>query len=232
MRVVLSYSVLCFILFVSFNYSFSQVAMIQTQESQAPMDADKAFDLLKQGNKRFVAGNPINTDYKSQIKKTAAGQYPFAVILSCMDSRVTPEIIFDQGMGDIFVIRVGGNTVDDDVLGSLEFACKIAGAKLIVVLGHTNCGAIMGACDSVNMGNLSKLVAKIKPSVDKTETTGERSSKNAEFVNDVSAQNVNDQLDIIRRPGTILDDMINKQEIGLIGAMYDVETGKVHFYTE
>ncbi len=224
--------VLSLILFLAVKFSNSQETMIQNKEMQSQIDADKAFDMLKQGNKRFVAGNPLNLDYKAQIKQAASGQYPFAVILSCMDSRVPTEMIFDQGMGDIFVIRVGGNVVDDDVLGSLEFACKVAGAKLIVVMGHTNCGAIQGACDDVKLGSLTQLIAKIKPSVDKTEATGERNSKNKDFVNDVSEQNVNDQVDYIRRPGTILGDMISKGEIGLVGAMYDIETGKVQFYVQ
>lgn len=232
MKVFAKSAVLFFILFLSVNFSYSQDAVTQTKESQSKIDVDKAFDMLKQGNQRFVDGTQLKRDYHDQVKKTSSGQYPFAVILSCMDSRVPPELVFDEGIGDIFVIRVAGNVIDEDVLGSLEYACKVVGVKLIVVLGHTSCGAVKGACDDVKLGNLTQLVAKIKPAVDHTETTGERTSKNHEFVDEVGEHNVNDQVEKIKQTGTILGDMISKSEVGIVGAMYDVETGKVQFHVQ
>ncbi len=230
MRLVINSIFIFFILFASVNGLYSQNVETQTKESQSKIDPQKALDMLKQGNQRFIDGTQLKRDYKDQVNITSSGQYPFAVILSCMDSRVPPELVFDQGIGDIFVIRVAGNVVDDDALGSLEYACKVVSVKLIVVLGHTNCGAVKGACDDVKMGNLTQLVAKIKPSVDKTETAGERSSKNHQFVDDVSENNVGDQVEIIKKPGTIVGDMISKNDVAIVGAMYDVESGKVTFY--
>jgi len=220
------------LLFLSANYSFSQNTITQTKESQTKIDPDKAFQMLKDGNKRFVDGKMIKRDLHEQVKETSEAQFPYAVILSCMDSRVPPETIFDQGIGDIFVIRVAGNVIDEDVLGSLEYACKVVGVKLIIVLGHTHCGAVKGACDDVKMGNLTELLSKIKPAVDSTQTTGVRSSKNHEFVEEVAELNVNNQAEIIRKPGTIVGEMISKSEVGIVGAMYDVETGKVQFYVQ
>jgi carbonic anhydrase len=229
MRLVFRNVFIFFVLFYFAGSSYAQDAVTQTKESQSKIDPDKALDMLKQGNQRFVDGTELKRDYKDQVKKTSSSQYPFAVIVSCMDSRVPPELIFDQGIGDIFVIRVAGNVADDDVLGSLEYACKVVGVKLIVVLGHTSCGAVKGACDDVKMGNLTQLVAKIKPAVDRTQTTGDRSSKNHEFVDEAADHNVSDQIDKIKQASTILSDMISKNEIGIVGGMYDVETGKVKF---
>ncbi len=223
-------STLLLLIFFSANYSFSQNTVTQTKESQSKIDPDKAFQMLKDGNKRFVDGKMIKRDYHDQVKETSEGQYPFAVIVSCMDSRVPPETVFDQGIGDIFVIRVAGNVVDEDVLGSLEYACKVVGVKLIIVLGHTSCGAVKGACDNAKLGNLTQLLSKIMPAVDSTQTTGVRSSKNHDFVEEVAELNVNNQIEIIRKPGTVVGDMISKSEVGIVGAMYDVETGKVQFY--
>jgi carbonic anhydrase len=220
-----------FFLLVVVNVSYSQKTVTQTKESQAQIDQQKALDMLKEGNKRFVEGNELKRDYKEQIEVTAHGQYPYAIIICCMDSRVAPEIVLDQGIGDIFTIRVAGNVIDDDVLGGLEYACRVVGVKLIVVLGHTSCGAVKGACDDVKMGNLTQLVAKIKPAVDKTETKGERNSKNHEFVDDAAEHNVENQVDqLVNAKGTIVGDMIKDHEIGIVGGMYDVETGKVTFY--
>lgn len=220
------------LLLLSANVSYSQKAVTQTKETQAALNSDKVLEMLKDGNKRFLEGKELVRDYKEQIETTGHGQYPYAVILCCMDSRVAPEIVFDQGIGDIFTIRVAGNVIDDDVLGGMEYACKVVGVKLIVVLGHTSCGAVKGACDDVKLGNLTQLVAKIKPAVDVTETKGERNSKNHEFVDDAAGHNVNNQVDqLVHAKGTILGDMISNHEVGIVGGMYDVETGKVTFYT-
>ena len=172
----------------------------------------------------------ISRDLSEQVKATAKAQYPYAVILSCIDSRVPPEIIFDQGIGDFFSIRLAGNVVNEDVLASMEFACKITGAKLILVLGHSDCGAIKGAIDDAKMDNLTALLDKIKPAVEKTKTDGERNSKNSDFVEDVSKQNVLDAMKMIREKSKVLDDMVKNGEIEIKGGMYDLETGKVEFY--
>jgi carbonic anhydrase len=205
-------------------------AVTQTKESQSAMTPDSALQILKEGNWRFVGGKTLSRDLSDQVKATAKAQYPYAVILSCIDSRVPPEIIFDQGIGDFFSIRLAGNVVNEDVLASMEFACKITGAKLILVLGHTDCGAIKGAIDDAKMDNLTSLLAKIKPAVEKTQTDGERNSKNNNFVEDVSKQNVLDAMKIIRDKSAVLDEMVKNGEIEIKGAMYDLETGKVEFY--
>ncbi len=190
----------------------------------------EALQQLKDGNKRFTDGNRIPRDFTKQIVKTAQGQFPFAAIVSCIDSRVPAEIVFDQGIGDIFSARLAGNIIEQDMLGSLEFACKIAGSKLIVVMGHSGCGAIRGACDDVQMGNLTALLDKIKPVVDSVKTEGERNSNNTAFVEDVAKENVIYGIKVIKEKSPILKEMIDKGEIILVGAMYDIETGKITFY--
>lgn len=205
-------------------------AVTQTKESQSAMTPDSALQILKEGNRRFVEGKTLSRDLSGQVKATAKAQYPYAVILSCIDSRVPPEIIFDQGIGDFFSIRLAGNVVDEDVLASMEFACKISGAKLILVLGHSDCGAIKGAIDDAKMDNLTALLAKIKPAVDKTKTDGERNSKNNNFVGDVAKQNVLDAMKMIRDKSAVLDEMVKNGEIEIKGGIYDLETGKVEFY--
>jgi carbonic anhydrase len=162
----------------------------QTKESQTNMNPKEALQKLKDGNKRFVENKMLNKNYKAQVKETAKGQYPYAVILSCLDSRTSSELIFDLNMGDSFNARIAGNFENEDILGSMEFACKAAGAKLIVVVGHTNCGAVKGACDKVEMGNLTSVIKQISPVVESTPTSGEKNSKNHEFVEEVSKQNV------------------------------------------
>ena len=205
-------------------------AVTQTKESQSAMTPDSAWQILKEGNRRFVEGKTLSRDLSGQVKATAKAQYPYAVILSCIDSRVPPEIIFDQGIGDFFSIRLAGNVVNEDVLASMEFACKITGAKLILVLGHSDCGAIKGAIDDAKMDNLTALLDKIKPAVEKTKTDGERNSKNIDFVGDVAKQNVLDAMKMIREKSKVLDDMVKNGEIEIKGGMYDLETGKVEFY--
>src|ERR1035437_6631755 len=207
------------------------VSVVQTKNSQTAMTPAQALAELKHGNSRFVAGKPLGRDFPAQVKATAGGQYPFAVVLSCLDSRQPIEIVLDQGVGDIFSARVAGNVLDDDILGSMEFACKASGAKLIAVIGHSNCGAIKGAVDNVELGNLTGLLVKIKPSIDAVPADVQpRTTKNYAFVNDVSEANVKLVMQQIRERSPILREMLDKNEIGLVGGMYDLSTGKVQFY--
>lgn len=203
----------------------------QTKETQTKLSPEKALQLLKEGNSRFVNGKKADRDLLQQVRETSQGQFPFAVILSCIDSRTSSELIFDQGMGDVFNARIAGNIVNEDILGSMEFACKVAGSKLIVVLGHTKCGAVKGACDHVRLGNLTKLINKLEPAVEATQMDGDRSSKNAEFVEAVAKNNVMLTMNNIRKNSEVLREMLDKGEIGLVGAMYSVETGEVEFYS-
>ncbi|MBC3540189.1 carbonic anhydrase family protein [Rufibacter sediminis] len=204
----------------------------QTKESQAELNPEKAIQILKDGNMRFVSNLKVNRNLLQQVNETSAGQHPFAIILSCIDSRTSAELIFDQGLGDIFSVRIAGNVVNEDILGSMEFACKVAGAKLVMVLGHSNCGAIKGACDHVELGNLTGLVKKIAPSVDAVDHAGERNSKNTEFVEMVAQENVWQMMHLIKEKSPILHEMIGNGEIGIVGGMYNVESGIVEFYDE
>ena len=200
----------------------------QTAETQAAMRPADVLQRLRDGNARFVAGLSVEPDYRAQVKQTASGQYPLASVLACIDSRGAPEIIFDQGLGDLFSARIAGNFVDDDILGSLEYASKVAGSKLIVVLGHTDCGAIKGACDDVKFGNLTTTLSHLRPAVDAVSNIpGPRSSKNPEFVRAVTEMNVKLTMEAIRKRSPILDGMIARGEVGLVGAIYDVTTGLV-----
>ena len=205
--------------------------LTQTPETQALITPSMAIDLLKKGNQRFVAGTPVNRNLHEQIKDTTKGQYPFASVVSCIDSRIPTEIVFDQGIGDVFNARVAGNFVNEDILGSLEFACKLAGSKVIVVMGHTSCGAVKGACDHAKLGNLTQLLDKIMPAVNAIETApGEdRSSKNLPFVNKVAEKNVEITIGDIKKSSPVLNEMYENGEIDIVGAMYDVATGKVSF---
>lgn len=203
----------------------------QTAETQASISPAIAIRMLKMGNFRFMDGHPLNRDLHSQVKQTATGQFPFAAVLSCIDSRIPTEIIFDQGIGDIFNARIAGNFVNEDILGSLEFACKLAGSKVIVVMGHTSCGAVKGACDDAKLGNLTQMLDKIMPAVKATHTPegADRSSKNLEFVNEVAVRNVEMTIEQIKDESPVLKELLNKEEIDIVGAMYDVKTGKVAF---
>jgi carbonic anhydrase len=204
---------------------------VQTKASQVAMTPQSALAELRDGNARFIAGKPFVRNLPAEVQATAAGQYPFAVVLSCLDSRQPIEIVLDQGIGDIFSARVAGNVLDDDILGSMEFACKVSGAKLIAVIGHSNCGAIKGAVDDVELGNLTGLLAKIKPAIDAVPANVQpRTTKNYAFVNDVSEANVKLVMKQIRERSPILREMLDKGEIGLVGGMYDLITGKVQFY--
>lgn len=205
------------------------------KEIQKQISPRKAMEILAKGNDRFVNNLKANRNLLEQVNETSEGQWPFATILSCIDSRTSSELIFDQGLGDIFSIRIAGNIVNTDILGSMEFACKIAGSKLIVVLGHTKCGAVKGACDHVEMGNLTELLSKLQPAVySERETTDidHRNSKNALFVENVSSINVRRSVKSIIERSFIIEQMVENGEIGVVGAMYNVETGKVDFYED
>ena len=203
------------------------------KELQSSITPRKALDLLKEGDNRFINNLKAHRDLLEQVNDTRDGQWPFATILSCIDSRTSAELIFDQGLGDIFSVRIAGNIVNTDILGSMEFACKVAGSKLIVVLGHTKCGAIKGACDHVEMGNLTELLSKIQPAVyEEKVTTSERSSKNSEFVENVAEINVKRSVRNIIERSFVLEQMLEDGQIGIVGAMLDIETGVVTFYDD
>ena len=204
-----------------------------TKEMQTAITPIMALELLKEGNKRFVNNLKVNRNLLQQANETSDGQHPFAVILSCIDSRTSAELIFDQGLGDIFSVRIAGNIINEDILGSMEFACKAAGSKFIVVLGHTRCGAVKGACDHVEMGNLTALLSKIQPAVydEKTETEN-RNSGNNDFVEKVSTINVKRTVHAIMERSTILKEMIENGEIGIVGGTHDILSGEVKFYPD
>ena len=202
-----------------------------TKEMQNAITPSMALDLLKEGNKRFINNLKINRNLLQQANDTSDGQHPFAVILSCIDSRTSAELIFDQGLGDIFSVRIAGNIVNDDILGSMEFGCKVAGAKIIVVLGHTKCGAIKGACDNVTLGNLTGLLAKIKPAVDlEVATSTNRDSSNSSFVENVAELNVSLSVKNILLQSAIISEMVKNEEITIVGGVHDIRTGEVKFF--
>jgi len=204
---------------------------VPTKEAQAAMTPSQALQALRDGNARFVAGNPIRRNLPAEVHAAAAGQYPFAVVLSCIDSRQPVEIVLDQGIGDLFSIRVAGNVLNEDVLGSLEFACKVSGAKLIAVIGHSNCGAIKGAINHAELGNLTGLLDKINPAIDAVPANVQpRLTSNHAFVDQVSEANVRLVMQEIRERSPILRGMLDKGDISLVGGMYDLATGKVQFY--
>jgi carbonic anhydrase len=202
------------------------LAQVSTKESQAAMTPAQALQRLKDGNARFIAGQPKSRDWNAKVIATATGQYPFAAVVGCIDSRAPGEIVLDQGLGDMFSLRSAGNVVDTDVFGGLEFATKVAGAKLIVVMGHTECGAIKGAIDGVKMGNLTALLAKIQSAV---RDSGPGSSKDSAYVTKVTERNVLDSIDEIKARSSILRELIDSKQVGIAGAMYDVSTGRVNF---
>jgi len=206
-------------------------SLTQTKESQAGLAVAAAVQVLKDGNSRFVSKSPVSRNLNNQVQETSSGQYPFAAVVSCIDSRIPTEIIFDQGIGDIFNARVAGNFVNVDILGSLEFACKVAGSKLIVIMGHTSCGAVKGACDHVELGNLTDMLSKIHPAMKNISTPEgtDRSSANIDFVNKVAVENVKLNIQRIKDESTVLNEMLNAGEIDIVGAMYDVKDGSVNF---
>ena len=203
-----------------------------TIETQSNISPNQALTLLKEGNQRFLKNTQVRRDLLEQVEDTSTGQFPFATILSCIDSRVSSELIFDQGIGDVFSIRIAGNFVNEDILGSMEFACKLAGTKLILVLGHTACGAVKGACDNAELGNLTGLINKIKPAVNAIDNPTDqslRNSSNSEFVNAVADKNVQLTIENIRKSSPVLQEMEANNEIIIIGGMYDISNGLVTF---
>lgn len=204
--------------------------LTQTQESQKALKPESALELLKEGNKRFVEGRMMHRDLRAQIKETSEGQYPFATVLSCQDSRTSSDLLFDLHKGDAFSLRIAGNIVNEDILGGMEFGSKVAGSKLIAVVGHSKCGAIYGACDNVKMGNLTGLLDKIKPAIAEVPMSiTPRDSKNPKFIDAVTEANVRYQMRQIKEKSPILKQMIEKGEVGLVGGIYDISTGKVRF---
>jgi len=203
-----------------------------TLETQQTMTPDTALTTLQEGNARFQNNQKAARNLMEQVKDTSSGQYPFATILSCIDSRVSAELIFDQGIGDIFSVRIAGNFVNEDILGSMEFACKLAGTKLVVVLGHTACGAVKGACDHARLGNLSALIQKIEPAVEAVTEPADptlRNSANTQFVDQVAEKNVQMTIADIREQSPVLAELESEGAIKIVGAMYDIKTGIVHF---
>lgn len=202
-----------------------------TKETQEELTPSLALQILKEGNARFVSNIKAHRDLLEQANVTSAGQFPFAAILSCIDSRTSAELIFDQGLGDIFSIRIAGNILNDDILGSMEYSCKLSGSKLIVVLGHTKCGAISGACDHVELGHITSLLDKIKPAIElEKTTTEERNSTNKNFVRNVTTNNIHLVVEKIRQQSPILVEMENAGQIKIVGGLYDLDTGHVTFF--
>jgi len=207
----------------------SHASLPQTKDSQTAMTPAQALERLKEGNQRFVAGHMQPRDLVAERQATAGGQYPFAVVLSCLDSRASSELIFDQGLGDVFSARVAGNILNDDILGSMEFACKLAGAKLIVVVGHTKCGAVRGACAGAELGHLTGLLSKIKPAVDAVPVPPSANKTDGAHVDAVAKENVKLVLEQIRQQSPVLAELIASGKIGLVGGMQDLDSGQVIF---
>ena len=202
-----------------------------SKETQRNVTPDLALEILKEGNERFVKNLKTNRNLLQQVNETSKGQFPFATILSCIDSRTSAELIFDQGLGDIFSIRIAGNILNEDILGSMEFATKVMGTKIIVVLGHTKCGAIVGACNHVEMGNLTTLLNKIQPAIySEKETVENRNGSNEVFVKNVTELNVFLTIDRIKRESPIIAELEQQGAIKIIGGLYDVENGRVTFF--
>lgn len=201
-----------------------------TSASQSAKTPDAVLKRLQDGNARFVAGKTINCDLTRQVKDTAKQQSPVAIVVGCIDSRVPPELVFDQRLGDMFAARIAGNFVNTDILGSLEFATKLAGAKLIVVLGHTECGAIKGAVDNAKMGNLTALLANIRPSLEKLHYTGVPSSKNSTLVQQVADQNAKDAAEMIFKKSPVIAELVREGKVRVVSAMHDIATGKITWF--
>ena len=199
---------------------------VTTKEIQSKSSVQEVLEILKEGNQRFVNQDPKSRNLLEQVKTTSTGQFPLAVVISCIDSRVPTEMVFDQGIGDIFCVRVAGNVINQDVLGSVEFACKVAGVKLIVVMGHTSCGAVKGACNDVELGNLTGLLNKIKPAISIVANRGV-AADDAGFVDEVALENVQISLDTILNDSPVLKEMVDSHEVTCAKAMYSVQTGEV-----
>ncbi|NNF01708.1 MAG: carbonic anhydrase [Bacteroidia bacterium] len=206
------------------------VGLVEDVLSKAEQDAltpDMVIKSFKEGNQRYMKNDLTARDHSKQVRKSVLAQYPKAIVLSCVDSRVPVEDVFDKGIGDIFVARVAGNFVNEDILGSMEFACKVSGSKLILVMGHEHCGAVKAAIDDVKLGNITPMLAKIRPSVEMVDYDGERNSKNQEFVHKVSESNVRNTIENIRSGSPILKEMEDNGEIKIVGAIYDMDNGEV-----
>ena len=199
-----------------------------TKITQKNLTPQLAHQILVEGNERFVQNVKAQRNLKEQVLETSEGQYPFAVILSCIDSRVPAELVFDQGIGDVFSIRLAGNIVNEDVLGSMEYGCKVAGSKIVVVMGHTKCGAVTAACNHVELGNITSLLEKIKPAVEVIESKS--STMDDDAIEEVSVLNVKLSIDRIRKESSILSNLEKEGDIEIVGASYDVSTGKVDFF--
>ena len=199
---------------------------VTTKEIQSKSSAQEVLEILKEGNQRFVNQDPKSRNLLEQVNATSTGQFPLAVVISCIDSRVPTEMIFDQGIGDIFCVRVAGNVINQDVLGSIEFACKVAGVKLIVVMGHTSCGAVKGACNNVELGNLTGLLDKIKPAISIVSNRGV-AADDSRFVDEVAIENVQLSLDTILHDSPVIKEMVDNGELKCAKAMYSVQTGEV-----
>lgn len=205
----------------------------QTKDIQATLTPRQAFEILADGNRRFVSNLRLNRNLLQQVNETSEGQYPFAIVLSCIDSRTSAELIFDQGLGDIFSVRIAGNVLNEDILGSMEFACQLAGSKLIVVLGHTRCGAIKGACNHVELGHLTGLLGKVGPAIHDVELAGGRKNLAPDaFVEQVAVENTRHQLRAIVDRSPILQQLFREGRIGLVGGVYSVESGDVTFFEQ
>jgi len=211
----------------SFGSPFAHADL--TQEQRDKMTPDEILQQMKAGNERFRSGKPLHRDLMREAQATAKGQYPAAIVFGCVDSRAPAELILDFGIGYIFSGRVAGNVADEDILGSMEFACKAAGSKVVLVMGHTACGAIKGAIDGVQLGNLTALLAKVRPAIEATRYTGERSAKNYEFVDAVARKNVSLTVTNIRERSAVLRDLESTGSIKIAGSMYNLETGVVEF---
>lgn len=201
-----------------------------TKDIQKQLTPADAHRILENGNKRFVQNLKAQRDLKSQVLATSDGQFPFAVVLSCIDSRVPAEIVFDQGIGDIFSARVAGNVINEDILGSMEYACKVAGSKIVVVMGHSSCGAVVSACKEVELGNITPLLAKIKPAISLVKSKGKVDFNNEDNVQEVADENVINSINRIRKESPILKEMEDNGEIEIVGAMYSVQSGEVTFF--
>ena len=199
---------------------------VTTEEIQSKSSAQEVLEILKEGNQRFVNQAPKSRNLLEQVNSTSTGQFPLAVVISCIDSRVPTEMVFDQGIGDVFCVRVAGNVINQDVLGSVEFACKVAGVKLIVVMGHTSCGAVKGACNDVELGNLTGLLDKIKPAISIVANRGV-AADDAGFVDEVALENVQVSLDAILNDSPVIKEMVDNHEVKCAKAMYSVQTGEV-----
>ena len=244
---ILGFIVIAIILFTSCNESNPATSTAQTESEPSPaqivglvedvltreeqdaLSPDMVIQSLKDGNKRFMNNDLTARDHSSQVRKSVLAQYPKAIVLSCVDSRVPVEDVFDRGIGDIFVARVAGNFVNEDILGSMEFACKVSGSKLILVMGHEHCGAVKAAVDDVKLGNITPMLSKIRPAVEAVEYEGDRSSKNQEFVHKASESNVLNTIEKIKTNSPILKEMEENGEIKIVGALYDMDNGRVNF---